>query len=199
MSYHCKFLSSDKAEQLRQIDAAIKQLKHQRFALIQPSRQMVCDRNRSLVRRLDAGVGDLWREGGDDRSGRLGRAFISIGALCHGHDLVLAGAATRAWRGAAHVPLSIAARACSPGDAHRVRMAHCARNRANPIRLDSARGDARAMNASLESARLRVVVVRKSTGCNATGPAPIRSIPALATCVKAHRTSELIRLDFRVK
>jgi len=27
MSYHSKFLSSDKAEQLRQIDAAIKQLK----------------------------------------------------------------------------------------------------------------------------------------------------------------------------
>jgi Mor family transcriptional regulator len=55
MSYHFKFLSGDKAEQLRQIDAAIKQLKQQRFALIQPSRQMVCDRNRSLVRRLDAG------------------------------------------------------------------------------------------------------------------------------------------------
>ena|SRR5215218_4047329 len=55
MSYHSKFLSSDKAEQLRQIDAAIKQLKHQRFALVQPSRQMVCDRNRLLVQRLDAG------------------------------------------------------------------------------------------------------------------------------------------------
>src|SRR5215211_344605 len=55
MSRHAKFLSSDKAERLREIDAAIKQLQEQRSALIQSSRQMLCERNRLVAARLDAG------------------------------------------------------------------------------------------------------------------------------------------------
>src|SRR5215207_3912373 len=55
MSRHARFLSSDKAERLRDIDAAIKQLTEQRLALIQSSRQMLRERNRLVAARLDAG------------------------------------------------------------------------------------------------------------------------------------------------
>jgi hypothetical protein len=55
MSRHARFLSSDKAERLRDIDAAIKQLTEQRLALIQSSRQMLRERNRVVAARLDAG------------------------------------------------------------------------------------------------------------------------------------------------
>ena len=55
MSYHSKFLSSDKAERLRDIDAAIKQLTEQRLVLIQSSRQMLRERDRLVAARLDAG------------------------------------------------------------------------------------------------------------------------------------------------
>src|SRR5215204_4425997 len=50
-----RFLSSDKAERLRDIDAAIRQLTEQRLALIQSSRQMLRERNRLVAARLDAG------------------------------------------------------------------------------------------------------------------------------------------------
>ena len=55
MSYHLKFLSSDKVEQLREIDAAIKELKQQRFALIRPSQQSMAERNMAITSRLAAG------------------------------------------------------------------------------------------------------------------------------------------------
>ena len=55
MSYHFKFLSSDEVEQLREIDAAIKELKEQRFALIRPSQQSLSERNLAIARRLEAG------------------------------------------------------------------------------------------------------------------------------------------------
>src|SRR5215208_4103570 len=55
MSRHARFLSSNDAERLRDIEAAIKQLTEQRFALIQSSRQMLSERDRLVAARLDAG------------------------------------------------------------------------------------------------------------------------------------------------
>jgi Mor family transcriptional regulator len=55
MSRHAQFLSHEQAQRLREIDAAIQKLKEQRIALIQPSRQMISERNRLIADRLDAG------------------------------------------------------------------------------------------------------------------------------------------------
>jgi len=55
MSYHFRFLSGAKAEQLRVIEAAIKKLQEQRTALISPSRETLSERNLAITRRLEAG------------------------------------------------------------------------------------------------------------------------------------------------
>jgi hypothetical protein len=55
MSYHFRFLSGDKAEQLRKIEAAIKRLQEKRTALIRPSRETLSERNLTIARRLEAG------------------------------------------------------------------------------------------------------------------------------------------------
>jgi len=97
MSYLIRFLSSDKVEQLREIDAAIKQLKEQRFALIKPSQQSLSERNLAIASRLAAGepVASLCREY------QVGRARI--------HEIA-AKVRIKARRGLIQIPLPATAR-----------------------------------------------------------------------------------------
>jgi hypothetical protein len=55
MSYHFRFLSGGKGDQLREIEAAIKKLQEQRIALIRPSRETLSERNLAITRRLESG------------------------------------------------------------------------------------------------------------------------------------------------